>query len=380
MAHIPLAGPWITEKEAAYAAEAAREGWYAKANHYQARFEEALAAAVGRRFALVTPSCTTAIHLALAGLGIGPEDQVIVPETTWIASAAPISYCGATPVFADVDPHSLCLDAASAAKAVGAWTKAIVAVDLYGSLPDMEALALLAANHGVALIEDAAEALGSSLNGKRAGAFGLCSVFSFHGSKTLSTGEGGALATDDEVFFRRCLFLRDHGRNPGDTSYLNVEVAYKYKMAPVVAALGLAQLERLDDLVAKKREIFGWYRETLAVAPEIRLNEERPGLLNSYWLATALLPSEWGVDRNALLARLTADDIGVRPVFYPLSSLPAYRRLSGVADYRKKNPVAYRLAKTGLNLPSALTLTKPQIEFVIERLLRHVADLRQDRQ
>src|SRR5439155_2217506 len=241
MERIPVSGPWITQKEIDYVADAAANAWYANANRYHERFEKAFAQYVGTRYAIALPSCTSAIHLSLAAKRIGPGDDVIVPESTWIASAAPVTYVGATTVFADIDPETWCMSADSFARCITPWTKAVIPVDLYGGMPDWDALRAVAEKHGIFVIEDAAEAVGSEYKGRRAGAFGDAGVFSFHGSKTLTTGEGGMLVTNDEELYRRALFLRDHGRQPGDHMFFNTEVAYKYKMSSLQAALGLAQ-------------------------------------------------------------------------------------------------------------------------------------------
>ena len=188
---------------------------------------------------------------------------MIVPDLTWIATSAPITYVGATPVFADVDPQTLCLTTSSVAACISSRTKAVIAVDLYGAMPDMVRHQELADQHGIALIEDAAEAIGSAFAGRKAGGFGKASVFSFHGSKTMTTGEGGMLVTDDVESGHRIDVLRDHGRRPGDRAFNNSEVAFKYKMTALQAALGLAQLERIDELLARKREIHAWYSERL---------------------------------------------------------------------------------------------------------------------
>ena len=249
MERIPVSGPWITQKEIDYVTDAAAHAWYSQANMYHERFEKAFAEYVGVRFATALPSCTSAIHLALLALGVGPGDEVVVPDVTWIASAAPITYVGATPVFADIEPDTWCLSADSFEACITPRTRAVIPVDLYGNMPDMDALGKVAARHGVAVVEDAAEAIGSEYRGRKAGSFGDAATFSFHGSKTLTTGEGGMLLANDEKIFRRASFLRDHGRAPGDKLFYNTEVAYKYKMSSMQAALGLAQLERIEELV-----------------------------------------------------------------------------------------------------------------------------------
>ena len=264
MAKIPIAGPSITQKEIDYVSEAVKTAWYDNANVFHERFERAFAAHCGRKYAISLPSCTSGLHLALLALGIGEGDEVIVPDCTWIASVAPVHYVGATPVFADIDPDSWCLSSEAFESAISPRTKAAIVVDLYGAMPDWDRISEIAARHGIVLIEDAAEAAGSLWRERPAGSFGTMSAFSFHGSKTLTTGEGGMLVLDDDHLRTRVLQLRDHGRVPGDTMFFNEEVGWKYKMSSMQAALGLAQLERLDELVGKKRQIFSWYRQALA--------------------------------------------------------------------------------------------------------------------
>jgi perosamine synthetase len=368
---LPVAGPWITEAEVAMVAEAARHAWYGRAGEWQSRFEEAFAGVTGRRFALALPSCTSALHLALAALGIGPGDEVIVPECTWIATAAPVAYLGATPVFADIDAETWCLSAQTVAAVLTPRARAIVSVDLYGGMPDYDALEELARRHGVALVEDAAEAVGSRFGGRPAGAFGVASAFSFHGSKTLTTGEGGMLVTSDPALFARAQVLRDHGREPGDRAFVNQEVAYKYKMSAMQAAMGLAQLARLEELVARKRLLFAWYSEELGGAPGVRLNAEPAGTSNSFWMTTIVLDPELGWPKERLMARLDAEGIDSRPFFHPLSSLPAF-------GSQRPQPVAGAIAPYGVNLPSALCLTREDVARVSRAVREALESARRD--
>ena len=254
MKTIPVAGPSITQKEIDYVAEATLGDWYENAGRFNARFERAFADHVGVRHAISLPSGTSAIHLSLAALGIGRGDEVVVPDATWIASAAPVTYVGAVPVFADIDPFTWCLDSDSFATCITPRTRAVIPVDLYGGMPDMEAINRIAGDKGIAVIEDAAQAIGSQYRGRRAGAFGDAGIFSFHGSKTLTTGEGGMMVSDRDDLYERARVLSDHGRPPGDRIFMNSEVAFKYKMSSMQAALGLAQLERIEELTARKRQ------------------------------------------------------------------------------------------------------------------------------
>jgi perosamine synthetase len=365
--HIPVAGPWITEKEIDYVADAVATNWYGSAGDYVQRFESAFAVATGRRFAVSLPSCTSGIHLALAALGIAAGDEVIVPDVTWIATSAPITYVGATPVFADVDPTTWCLAPDSLREVITSRTKAVIAVDLYGGTPDYGEILATAEEAGVPVIEDAAEAVGSSQRGRPAGNFGLAAVFSFHGSKTLTTGEGGMLVTDDQALLDRVHALRDHGRAKDDRYFRNAEVGFKYKMSSMQAALGLAQLERLDELVGRKREIFGWYRDRLA--EHVQLNAEPPGTRNSYWMVTAVVPDASPVRTPDLMAGFDARGIDTRPMFHPLSSLPAYANHPGATIARERNAVSYALNGRGVNLPSALSLQENDVDVVCAAFL-----------
>lgn len=364
---IPIAGPWITEHEIEMVTKATRTCWYEGAGRWSARFEEAFAEYVGRRHAIALPSCTSALHLSLAALGIGPGDEVVIPESTWIATSAPVSYVGATPVFVDVDPDHWCVDVAAVSAAITERTRAVIAVDLYGGVPDFDALEDLCARHGIALIEDSAEAVGAEFHGRRAGSFGITSAFSFHGSKTLTTGEGGMVLTDDGSLHARMLFLRDHGRRPGDTAFLNEEVAFKYKMSELQAALGLAQLERIDELITQKRRIFSWYADRLGDIDGVQLNAERPGTLNVYWMVSAVLDPGFGVTERILAEALDEANIASRPFFHPLSSLPAYRDAPGPGAGQA---VSTRLGTFGINLPSALLLTEDDVDTVCRTVLR----------
>ncbi|MCK9518174.1 MAG: DegT/DnrJ/EryC1/StrS family aminotransferase [Dehalococcoidia bacterium] len=371
MERIPVAGPWVTDREIAYVTDAARNGWYGNWNEYIDRFERAFAAAIDVPYAISLPSGTAGIHLAMAALGIGPGDEVIVPEATWIASASPAVHLGATPIFADIDPATWCIDAASFAANITGRTKAVVVVDLYGSMPDMDAIEIIAARHGIAVIEDAAEALGSTYAGRQAGSFGHVGVFSFHGTKTMTTGEGGMLVTANQDLYQRALVLRDQGRDPNERQRLwNNELGYKFKMSGLQAAFGLGQVERIDELVAKKRQIFGWYADRLSASPGITLNAEPAGVWNSYWMTTAIFDRSTGITKERAMDFLDRQAIDSRPFFYPLSSLPP---LAGYGPGREANPIAYDISARGINLPSALSLSEDDVDRVCTALNRLLA-------
>jgi perosamine synthetase len=368
MERIPVSGPSITQKEIDYVADAAANAWYGQANMYHERFEAAFARYIGTRYAIALPSCTSAIHLALLALGVGPGDEVVVPDVTWIASAAPISYIGATPVFADIDERSWCIAAESFAACLTPRTRAVIPVDLYGNMPDMDALREVAAGAGVAIVEDAAEAIGSEYKGRKAGSFGDAGVFSFHGSKTLTTGEGGMLVTDSDAIYQRVQFLRDHGRRPGDKLFFNTEVAYKYKMSSMQAALGLAQLERIEELIDYKRRIFGWYARELRGVPGVALNHEAADTKNTYWMVTAILDSSYELEKDELMELMGAKGVDCRPFFRPLSGLPAYAELEQARQARQRNSMSYRLSPFGINLPCGMNMTEEKVGYVCAAL------------
>jgi perosamine synthetase len=369
MKSIPVSGPSITDKEISYVTDAVTNAWYENANHFNIKFEQKFAEYIGVKHAITLPSCTSAIHLALLSLNIKSGDEVIVPDATWIASSAPITYVGATPVFADIDPESWCLSADAFEQAITPKTRAVIPVDLYGNMPDMSAIRKIANHNNIAVIEDAAEAFGSELNNKRAGAYGDVGVFSFHGSKTMTTGEGGMLVTDNTTVYERALFLRDHGRPPGDTDFQNTEVAYKYKMSSLQAALGLAQVERADELIDKKRKIFDWYDSRIQNQDKIKLNNEIPNGKNSYWMVTVIIDQSYHLDKYTIMQKMHAAGVNCRPFFNPLSSLVAYKDTASSKGAKNRNRNSYLISEKGINLPSGLNLTEEDVDYVVKTLL-----------
>ena len=324
MGRIFYTKPSITDIEVAYATDAARNGWGERCYEYIGKFETAFARHLGCKHAIATSSCTGAMHMGLAALGIGPGDEVIIGDINWIASAAPITYLGATPIFVDVLPESWCIDPAKVEAAITPRTKAIVAVHLYGNLCDLTALSVIAERHGLALIEDAAEAIGSVWQGAAAGSMGDFGTFSFHGTKTLTTGEGGMFVTQDSALYERVLGLSNHGRVRGqERQFWPDMLGFKYKMSNLQAAIGCAQVERIESLIKAKREIFFAYAERLSDLP-LAMNPEPPGTTNGYWMPTVVMDETVSFDREALLKAFGADQIDGRVFFWPLSSLPMF--------------------------------------------------------
>lgn len=349
--------PSITEREIAYATDAATHGWGERCYDYIHRFEALFREHLGSRHAIATSSGTGALHLGMAGLGIGPGDEVILGDINWIASAAPIVHLGATPVLVDVDAASWCLDPVLVEEAITPRTKAILAVHLYGNLCDLDALLDIGHRHGIPVIEDAAEAIGSVWHGHRAGSLGAFGAFSFHGTKTVTTGEGGIFVTNDETLYERVLTLSNHGRARVESRQFWPErIGFKYKMSNVQAAIGCGQLERIDELVAGKRRVFEYYRDALD-GLSLRVNPEPTGTTNGYWMPTIVADASAAFDREALLAAFKADNIDGRVFFWPLTSLDIF-------EARVPNPVSSSLSARSLNLPSYHDLTSAEMDRV----------------
>jgi perosamine synthetase len=358
---ILTAGPTISRKEVQYVLDAVSNGWNENWDGYLKRFEKSFAEYTGNRFALSTSSCTGALHLALLGLGVGPGDEVIVPEVSWVATASAVCYTGATPVFVDIDPETWTMSVESARRAVTERTKAIVPVHLYGHPSDMAAISALAREHSLKVMEDAAPALGAEVQGRKVGGLSDVACFSFQGAKIMTTGEGGMLVTSDEAVFERARFMGDHGRDR-HIPFLIAEVGYKYKMSNLQAALGLAQLERIEEMVAKKRLIHRWYRSRLSDVDGIQLNGERPWARNIYWMTSIVLSEHAGITRDEVMCGLKQRSIDSRPFFPAMSSFPMFQSRAA------ENPNAYRIARQGINLPSGHNLTEDDIERVCTAL------------
>ncbi|MGT2429924.1 DegT/DnrJ/EryC1/StrS family aminotransferase [Cupriavidus basilensis] len=361
MSRIYYTKPSITELEVRYATDAAANGWGERCYDYIHRFERDFKAHLGAEYAIATSSCTGAMHMGLAALGIGSGDEVILADINWIATVSPIVHLGATPVLVDIDPDTWCLSPDRVEAAITSKTKAIIATHIYGNLCDLGRLLEIGQRHGIPVIEDAAEAIGSEYRGKRAGAIGKFGVFSFHGTKTLTTGEGGMFVTSDPELYERVLTLSNHGRARGETKQFWPErVGFKYKMSNVQAAIGCAQLERIDDLIDKKRAIFAAYREALApVADRISMNPEHPGTVNGYWMPTVVFNANAAFDRDVLLQAFKDAEIDGRVFFWPLSHL----NMDGLTVHGG-TPNANAIFGRAVNLPSYHDITAADIKRV----------------
>lgn len=358
MSRIYYTKPSITALEIGYATDAASNGWGERCYDYINRFEAMFREHLGVKHAIATSSATGALHIGMAAMGIGAGDEVVLGDINWIASMAPIIHLGATPVLVDVLADTWCLDPAAVEAAITPRTKAILAVHLYGNLCELDALREIGQRHGIPVIEDAAEAIGSIWHGHRAGSMGIFGAFSFHGTKTVTTGEGGIFVTDDDVLYERALTLSNHGRARGETRQFWPEtIGFKYKMSNLQAAIGCGQMERIEELIAGKRRIFEYYRNALRTLP-LRMNPEAAGTTNGYWMPTIVVDDNVPFDRAALLAAFKADNIDGRVFFWPLSSLPSFKP-------HPAHTVSHSLSSRAINLPSYHDMTDEEQDRVI---------------
>lgn len=359
---IPVYEPWLGEQEEVYVVDAVRSGWISSLGMYVTRFEQEFADFCGVAHGVSVCNGTAALHLALHALGIGPGDQVIVPALTFVASANAVAYTGAEPVFADVDPVTWCMDVADAARLITPRTRAIIPVHLYGHPADMDAVNELAAAHDLLVIEDAAEAHGAAIRGRRVGGLGTIGAFSFYANKTVTTGEGGMLTTDDEELAARCRLLRDHAMPP-QRRYWHDEIGFNYRMTNLQAAVGVAQLERIHEFIARKRRIAAWYRAELEDVPGITLPVEAPGCTNIFWMFSILVDEPFPLNRDALILALREHGVDSRPFFHPMDVLPPYRS-------ETPRPIALSLSQRGLNLPSSPRLSQEQVVYICNVIRR----------
>lgn len=356
---IPYTRPSITDLEIAYSNDAVTNGWGRRCYEYIDRFEREFAAHVDVEFAIATSSCTGALHLGLAALGVDSGSEVILADTNWIATLSPVVHLGARPVLVDILPDTWCLDPELVHAAVTDRTRAIIATHLYGNLADIDALRGIGGRHGIPVIEDAAEAIGSQESGRAAGSMGRFGVFSFHGSKTLTTGEGGMLVTNDAALYELALTLSNHGRTRSQSQQFWPEhVGYKFKMSNVQAAIGCAQLQRLDELVARKREILRFYRERLEQPGLVTMNPEPVGTVNGAWMPTLVFDPATGITTEQILTAFRSHEIDARVFFHPLSELP-------MVDVAANTPVAHSIAARAINLPSFHDITESELDQIV---------------
>lgn len=352
---IPISQPSIGVREKELVIAAVESGWVSSIGKFIDEFENCFARYCGTEFAIAVSNGTTGLHLALAAFGIGPGDEVIVPDLTFVATANAVAYTGAKPVLADVDPETLCIDPGSVETLITPRTKAVMPVHLYGHPADIDAIASIAKPRGIIVIEDAAEAHGAEYKGRRVGGLADCGVFSFYGNKIVTTGEGGMLTTNDPEFYHRAKRLRDHAMS-SDRRYFHDERGFNYRMTNLQAALGVAQMERIDQFLACRADIMAWYRSVVRTSDVVRLNRVQNWAQSAFWMVCLEVDGFDADSRAAFIQSLRQRGIDSRPYFYPLSTMPMY--------HQESLPVAARKSQVGLNLPSFFDLTKSDVERI----------------
>lgn len=355
----PVYQPSLTGNEKKYVLECLDSTWISSKGKFINQFEKSFADYIGVTHATSVCNGTVALHLAMLALGIGPDDEVIVPTLTYIASVNSIVYTGATPVFVDSIEDTWQMDPADVIQKITPKTKAVLAVHLYGHACDMEALSKICKERDLFLIEDCAEAIGTKFKGKHVGTFGDISTFSFFGNKTITTGEGGMVVTNDQTLYDRANHFKGQGLAM-HRQYWHDVVGYNFRMTNICASIGLAQLEQIDHFISRKREIAEYYQKGLANS-KYKFHQETENVFHTYWMCSILVDSP--DKREPLRNHLAAAGIETRPLFYPVHTMPMY------AQRFQKHKVAEKLGWLGINLPSYPGLSNEDLDYIIATIL-----------
>lgn len=365
MNRIPVAQPKLEGNERKYVLDCLDTNWISSNGKYIGAFEEAFATFCGVKHAVAANNGTTALHLALVALDLQPGDEVIIPTVTYIATANAVRYCGATPVLVDVCADTMNIDPTKVEEKITERTRGIIPVHLYGHPADMRALGSIADRHGLWLLEDAAEAHGAEVDGKRVGALGTCATFSFFGNKIVTTGEGGMITTDDDALAAKLRLYRGQGVDPQRRYWFPV-VGYNYRMTNIQAAIGLAQMETIDVALSDRAALAHLYDQALEPLREhLVLPTVHRGMHHVYWMYTVFLREGDEARRNAVMGALDGEGIETRPVFYPMHVLPPYAES---ASY----PVADEWAARGMNLPTHQYLGRSDVDRIASALRRAI--------
>ena len=353
---ILTAGPSISEKEIYYSFDATKEGWNSKFNYYISKLEEKFAKYIGVKYAIATSSCTGALHIAMTSLGIKENDEVIVPDVSWVATAKAVSYVNAKPIFADIEKDTWNIDIKSIEGLINKKTKAIIPVHMYGQPANILEIKKLAKKKSIYVVEDAAPAIGSRINNIKCGSIGDFSAFSFQGAKLLVAGEGGMLCTNNLTLYKKAKKIADQGRNSNYTFWIDGP-GLKYKMSNIQASIALGQLERADELIFKKRRIFNWYKKFLNFNKNFILQEEKKDSYSNYWMNNILITTKT-YSRALLIKHLKENNIDSRPVFSPISQYPIWK------EKVTAQTVATYVGSNAINLPSGVYLSKEEVKYI----------------
>ncbi len=360
---IPVAAPKIGDKELQYVTECVKSSWISSLGWYVKEFEKRFSSYCGAKYGVATSSGTTALHLALASLGIGRGDEVVIPSLTMIATANAVTYTGAKIALVDSEEECWNIDANKIEEEITEKTKAIIPVHTYGHPADMDPILEVAEKHGLFVVEDAAEAHGAEYKGRKAGGIGDDGCFSFYANKIITTGEGGMLVTNHEDLAERAKALRAHAFSE-DKHFWHRAIGFNYRMSSLQAAVGVAQLEKIEEFVERRRKNAMLYNSYLEEIDGVVIPPEANWAKNVYWMYSILIKDEFGMGRDGLMGVLEKDGIETRTFFYPVNIQPIYKdRFDG-----QRFPVAEALSKTGMNLPSGTTLNEGEIEYVSRRI------------
>jgi perosamine synthetase len=365
---MPVSAPTLAGNEKRYVLDCIETNWISARGKYVDRFEEEFARFCGVKHGIACTNGTVALHLALLALGIGPGDEVIVPTLTYIATANSVRYCGATPVLVDCEPESWNMDPGMLESRITPRTKAIIVVHLYGQPVEMDTVMSVAARHRLFVVEDAAEAHGAIYRGRKVGSIGHISTFSFFGNKVISTGEGGMITTDDPELARIVRLYKEQGMDP-NRRYWHPVIGYNYRMTNITAAIGLAQVEKIDWHIQRRIEIARWYQENLRSVRGLSWQAETPHTRHVFQFVTVVLNREVAQTREEVIAHLASRQIEGRPVVYPVHALPPYRDLARGQSF----PVADRISSRGINLPTCASLSRADVDYVSECLTECLA-------
>jgi len=360
---IPVCAPKIGEKEIEYVVKCIRSNWVSSLGESVTEFEERFAEYCGCKFGVATNSGTTALHLALATLGVGNGDEIVIPTFTMIATANAVTYTGAKPVLVDAEYETWNIDVSKIEEKITKRTRALMPIHTYGHPADMDSILELAERYGLYVVEDAAEAHGAEYRGRRAGSIGDLGCFSFYANKIITTGEGGMVITDNEELAERARWLRAHAFGRHGKHFYHEALGFGYRMSALQAAFGLAQLERLDEFVSVRRKNAKLYNSLLSeLDGKVTLPPEAPWAKNVYWMYSILIQDGFGVPRDELMKKLDKEGVETRTFFYPVHVQPIY-----FEHYEGEHfPVTDELSKKGMNLPSGNNLEAEEVTYVCE--------------
>jgi len=358
---IPVSEPDLCGNEKKYVMDCLEAGWVSSAGSYVSKFEKKFAEYINSKYATTCSNGTTALHLTLLALDIKNKDEVVLPTLTFVSSANSILYNNAMPVFVDSEIDTWNMDVKKIEDKITDKTKAIMVVHLYGHPVDMDPVLELCKKYDLYLIEDTAEALGSEYKKRKTGSIGDISSFSFYGNKTITTGEGGMITTDDKELIEKINIIKNQGKSPADR-YWHDTVGYNYRLTNLQSALGLAQLENIDKFVNKKREIAKYYRDNLEIKG-IAHAVEKDYAFNSYWMYSIVLKNNINIKQDEMMKHLERQGVETRGFFHPMHTLPIYS-----SYYKEKFPIAEKLAKSGINLPSSTKITDDQLDYVCDKI------------